>query len=287
MERRAMPAHSETCPFAPYAAGLSAAMEDLAVLRRLTAASLSEAIAATTSAGIHGPSLLGPGGAGSGLLPFPPAVIAEARNRLGMDHEWTELSETQKLAACQSGTSLGEQTGGDDQVNGKSGRELSTSLRVQFAEQNLFERVTTDRLEFASPMTSPVEKLESELTGRRIEPSRKGTRAEGINFVVTAVLPAPKRPGRDNHSSLTPIAEARGQQPAIAPFLASVGPEEGSLCLWYGSLPENPILSIDNLCLFCRCFITGGWQTMGAGLSLYTPQLDPRVASHVCTPLPW
>jgi hypothetical protein len=216
-----MPAHTEICPFAPYAAGLSAAMEDLAVLRRLTAAGLSEAIAAATSGDNDGTASLGPRGTGSGLLPFPPAVIAEARNRLGMDHEWTELSENQRLAACRSGTPLHEE-------NETSGCEIGSSQRVHFSDQNSFQRV--DRLNVSSPLTRSVEQLEPELLAGT---SRKGTRAGKINFVVTAALPAPKRPCRDNKASLTPIAEARGQLHATAPFLASVGPDEGSLCLWY------------------------------------------------------
>ncbi len=227
-----MPAHSKICPFAPYAASLSAAMEDLAVLRRLTAAGLSEAIAAATSGGIDGAASLGPGGTGSGLLPYPPAVIAEARNRLGRDHEWKELSKIQKLAACHNDSFQGEEIGHDDQSLGKSGHKVGSMQRVQFSDQNSFQRV--DRLNISSPLTRSFEQLEPDpdlMVGGE-GTSRKGTRAGGITFVVTASLPAPQRPGRDNKASLTPIAEARGQLSASAPFLASVGPDEGSLCLW-------------------------------------------------------
>ncbi len=227
-ERRTMPAHVQICPFAPYAEGLSAAMEDLAVLRRLTAAGLSEAIAAATS-GINGTDAVGPGGIGSGLLPYPPAVIAEARNRLGKDHEWKELSKTQRLTACKRDPSQHEEKDHANQNLGKFERDIGSVQKVHFSDQNSFQQV--DRLSISSPLTRTLE-MESDPVAGVEGTSHKGTRAGGITFVVTAALPAPKRPGRDNKASLTPVAEARGQLPATIPFLASVGPDEGSLCLW-------------------------------------------------------
>jgi hypothetical protein len=263
MERRTSVEHQTNCPYASYAAGLSAAMDDLQVLRRLTAAGLSEAIAAAGSR--HDGSATHRSTMKTGDMPYPAAVIAEARARLGAEYEWAELSEAQRLEACRrcvesshlSELSLAELTSSGvlhaarEDPNNLSNASapfspdindtsLSSAVGVRFedhphptrdleAGNSSLLRHLEDPLQFSASLISPSKGGLGDATAR-------GTTAENskMTFVLTATLPAPRRPGFGNKPSLTPVAEARGQLAAVAPFLASVGADEGSLCLWCG-----------------------------------------------------
>ena len=248
------------CPYSSYAAGLSAAMEDLALLRRLAAAGLSEAIASATnvstdSDGVHSRPFKTKNR--SSELPYPAEVIVEARARLGSDYAWEELSQAQRQAACQR--CLEENTMQDtksdltsslhDQVIPESTKSVaSVGYSGELDNESLAAPATGVRFEVRSDfekdaITDPSREIlvpdSLKYTADLVSASRmatgraRPTTAAPLAFILTSMLPAARRPSRNNKASLTPVAEARGQLPAIAPFLASVGSDEGSLCLWY------------------------------------------------------
>lgn len=195
----------------------------------------------------------------TGELPYPAAVIAEARARLGSDYEWAELSEAQRRAACRrcvepwgtaeltladlSSPGAADAEGSDLAPKGsetiRDPAESSASpIAVRFEDRAHPSREP-------DPSRSPLKPAAVEdplmYSAGLVSASRgntfRGRTAEAVAmaFILTATLPAPRRSGGGNKPALTPVAEARGQLPAVAPFLASVGADEGSLCLWCGT----------------------------------------------------